>query len=36
MSDKHNGRLFQTTNSTVSKDFAVAFEKIDQEMAQAV
>lgn len=36
MSDKHSGRLFHTVNSTVSKDFGVAFNKIDQEMAQAV
>ena len=35
-SDKHTGRLFHTVESRVPKDFAVAFEKIDQEMEQAV
>lgn len=36
MGDKHNGRLFNTVQSNVPRDFQVAFEQIDREMSQAV
>ncbi len=34
--DKYTGRIFQSQGSTASREFAMAYEKIDRELAQAV
>jgi len=32
-SDKYTGRIFTSQGSTVSKEFAMAYEKVDRELA---